>query len=155
MCWFLVFLVLGMWRSIFKGFKMISIEVLQKELQAFADERDWDQFHSPKNLSMALSVEALELLECFQWLIEEQSINLSLETRLSEISCSEINTGLTVKQLKQSTYITNWSQTLICKCWYKGYQAKKKTKYLMAKIRQMYKQIPRQSATWSQNTKRT
>ena len=58
---------------------MISIEVLQKELQAFADERDWDQFHSPKNLSMALSVEASELVECFQWLTEEQSKNLSPE----------------------------------------------------------------------------
>jgi len=64
---------------------MISIEVLQKELQAFADERDWDQFHSPKNLTMALSVEASELVECFQWLTEEQSQNLSPEQRQAVI----------------------------------------------------------------------
>lgn len=50
---------------------------LQSELQTFSDERDWDQFHSPKNLSMALSVEVSELLECFQWLTEQQSLNLT------------------------------------------------------------------------------
>ena len=42
-------------------------------LRKFADERDWGQFHSPKNLAMALTVEAAELLEEFQWLTEEQS----------------------------------------------------------------------------------
>ena len=45
-------------------------------LRAFASERDWDQFHSPKNLAAALSVEAAELLEIFQWLTEAQSANL-------------------------------------------------------------------------------
>jgi dCTP diphosphatase len=45
-------------------------------LRQFAAERDWDQFHSPKNLAMALSVEAAELLERFQWVTEEQSRNL-------------------------------------------------------------------------------
>jgi len=58
---------------------MDALEALKIKLQAFADERDWDQFHSPKNLSMALSVEASELVECFQWLTEEQSKNLSPE----------------------------------------------------------------------------
>ena len=42
-------------------------------LREFAAERDWDQFHSPKNLSMALIVEAAELVEHFQWLTEDQS----------------------------------------------------------------------------------
>jgi dCTP diphosphatase len=56
---------------------MDKLKHLQQQLQDFADERDWDQFHSPKNLSMALSVEASELVECFQWLTEEQSQNLS------------------------------------------------------------------------------
>jgi dCTP diphosphatase len=42
-------------------------------LRKFADERDWGQFHSPKNLAIALTVEAAELLEEFQWLTEEQS----------------------------------------------------------------------------------
>lgn len=64
---------------------MDEINKLQEKLQAFADERDWDQFHSPKNLSMALSVEASELLECFQWLSEEQSINLS-EKQLDSVT---------------------------------------------------------------------
>lgn len=42
--------------------------LLRNIIREFVDERDWDQFHSPKNLSMALSVEAAELLEHFQWL---------------------------------------------------------------------------------------
>lgn len=56
---------------------MDKIEALKTQLQYFADERDWDKFHSPKNLSMALSVEASELVECFQWLSEDESKNLS------------------------------------------------------------------------------
>jgi dCTP diphosphatase len=46
---------------------------LSERLQEFARARDWEQFHSPKNLACALSVEAGELLEHFQWLTEEQS----------------------------------------------------------------------------------
>jgi NTP pyrophosphatase (non-canonical NTP hydrolase) len=42
-------------------------------LRRFAAERDWEQFHSPKNLAMALAVEAAELLEQFQWLTEKES----------------------------------------------------------------------------------
>ena len=52
---------------------------LRDALREFAAQRDWDQFHSPKNLASALSVEAAELLECFQWLTEEQSRNLTPE----------------------------------------------------------------------------
>jgi len=48
-------------------------------LRQFAAERDWEQFHSPKNLTMALAVEASELLEHFQWLSEDQSQNLAPE----------------------------------------------------------------------------
>ena len=54
-----------------------GLSQLRDALREFAAERDWDQFHSPKNLASALSVEAAELLECFQWLTEEQSRNLS------------------------------------------------------------------------------
>jgi dCTP diphosphatase len=54
---------------------------LRQALQTFAAERDWDQFHSPKNLAMALSVEAAELSEQFQWLTEEQSRSLSPEAK--------------------------------------------------------------------------
>ena len=55
---------------------MSDLENLRDQLRQFASERDWDQFHSPKNLAMALSGEAGELLEIFQWLTEEQSGNL-------------------------------------------------------------------------------
>ena len=54
---------------------------LQKQLKSFASERDWEQFHSPKNLVMALSVEASELLEHFQWLTEQQSTNLNADKK--------------------------------------------------------------------------
>ena len=54
---------------------MTELESLREQLRDFAAARDWEQFHSPKNLAMALSVEAGELLEIFQWLTEEQSRN--------------------------------------------------------------------------------
>ena len=50
-----------------------SFANLRDALRAFAAERDWDQFHSPKNLAVALSVEAAELLQNFQWVSDEQS----------------------------------------------------------------------------------
>lgn len=54
----------------------MDIETIKNKLVDFAAQRDWQQFHSPKNLAMALTVEAAELLELFQWLSEEQSCNL-------------------------------------------------------------------------------
>ena len=51
----------------------MNIIDFQKQLLDFADERDWDQFHNPKNLAMALSVEASELVEIFQWLTPDQA----------------------------------------------------------------------------------
>ena len=51
----------------------MHIKSIQKQLSDFADERDWDQFHNPKNLAMALSDEASELVEIFQWLTPEQA----------------------------------------------------------------------------------
>ncbi len=57
--------------------KANELEDLKVRLADFASRRDWDQFHSPKNLSMALIAEAAELVEIFQWLSEEQSQNLS------------------------------------------------------------------------------
>ena len=53
-----------------------ALQALQKALREFARERDWEQFHTPKNLATALSVEAAELLEHFQWLTDEQSRTL-------------------------------------------------------------------------------
>ena len=49
---------------------------LIKKIKKFRQERDWDQYHSPKNLAMALSVEVAELVEHFQWLTQEESRNL-------------------------------------------------------------------------------
>ena len=58
---------------------MDPITSLQQKLRSFSNDRDWNQFHSPKNLAMALSVESAELLEVFQWLSEEESKQLSNE----------------------------------------------------------------------------
>jgi NTP pyrophosphatase (non-canonical NTP hydrolase) len=59
-----------------------SLEELKEKIRQFADERDWDQFHSPKNLSMALIAEAAELVEHFQWLTEDQSASLAADKLL-------------------------------------------------------------------------
>lgn len=63
----------------------MQIDNLTKRLRKFADDRDWDQFHAPKNLSMALMVEAGELAEHFQWMTEQQSLELKDE-KLKEVS---------------------------------------------------------------------
>lgn len=51
----------------------MDLKKLNNEIEKFVTDRDWDQFHSVKNLSMALNVESSELMEIFQWLTEEQS----------------------------------------------------------------------------------
>jgi NTP pyrophosphatase (non-canonical NTP hydrolase) len=53
----------------------VDIERLQESLRGFARERDWEQFHHPKNLAMALAGEAGELVEIYQWLSEAESRN--------------------------------------------------------------------------------
>jgi dCTP diphosphatase len=58
-----------------------NLEHLTKQLAEFAKARDWEQFHNPKNLAMALIGEAGELVEHFQWLTFEQSANLSPEKK--------------------------------------------------------------------------
>ena len=55
---------------------MTKLDQLRDALRAFTAARDWERFHSPKNLAMALSVEAAELLEVFQWMTEADSRNL-------------------------------------------------------------------------------
>lgn len=60
---------------------MTELQRLRAQLRNFAAARDWNQFHSPKNLAMALSAETGELLEVFQWLTEEQSRSLSPEAQ--------------------------------------------------------------------------
>ncbi|WP_241085265.1 nucleotide pyrophosphohydrolase [Candidatus Vondammii sp. HM_W22] len=61
--------------------KQDSLEQLNQRLLAFARSREWEQFHSPKNLSMALIAECAELIEHFQWLTEEQSMHLPAEKK--------------------------------------------------------------------------
>ena len=63
---------------------MSDLAELIARINSFAAERDWDQFHSPKNLSMALIAEAAELVEHFQWLTVEQSYELPDEN-LAEV----------------------------------------------------------------------
>lgn len=58
-----------------------EIEELQVALRQFAAERDWAQFHTPKNLAASLSIEAAEVLEHFQWLTDEQSRQLDADQR--------------------------------------------------------------------------
>ncbi len=58
---------------------MSSFTQLADSISLFAAEREWDKFHSPKNLAMALSVEVAELLEHFQWLTEQESSELSAD----------------------------------------------------------------------------
>lgn len=63
---------------------MTSVEDLTARVRAFCDARDWERFHSPKNLAMALTVEAAELQEIFQWMSEDESRALS-ETHLARV----------------------------------------------------------------------
>jgi NTP pyrophosphatase (non-canonical NTP hydrolase) len=58
---------------------MSELDDIRQRLAQFAAERDWEQFHTPKNLAMALIAEAAELVEHFQWLTPEQSQRLSAE----------------------------------------------------------------------------
>ena len=57
---------------------------LRVAIRKFTEDRDWQQFHSPKNLAMALSVEVAEFVEHFQWLTEEQSRDLPPQ-KLAEV----------------------------------------------------------------------
>lgn len=58
-----------------------NLSTLRDAIRAFAQERDWEQFHTPKNLVMALSVETSELMEHFQWLTPDQSLQLAAQTK--------------------------------------------------------------------------
>ncbi len=58
-----------------------SLDELRARLRAFAAERDWQQFHTPKNLAMSVAIEAAEIMEHFQWLTPAQSAALDERTR--------------------------------------------------------------------------
>ena len=78
---------------------MRELEKFKLQLRRFAEERDWEQFHSPKNLSMALSVEVSEVVEHFQWLTEEQSQNLP-QDKLEDVAAELADTF--IERLKKS-----------------------------------------------------
>ena len=68
-----------------------SLQDLTTTIRQFANERDWEQFHSPKNLSMALIVETGELVEHFQWLTRKQSMELDEEqSRLVSLEMADV-----------------------------------------------------------------
>ena len=68
----------------------ISIEELKSTVEKFVSERDWEKFHSPKNLSMSISIEASELMELFQWLTFNESKEKMKEGRLRKNAIDEI-----------------------------------------------------------------
>ena len=70
--------------------KPLDLDSVITEIKNFSEERDWDQFHSVKNLSMALSVESSELLEIFQWLTEEQSNNAKNDPEIKQKASEEV-----------------------------------------------------------------
>ncbi|ACR11442.1 nucleotide pyrophosphohydrolase [Teredinibacter turnerae] len=77
-----------------------SIDELQTYLLSYAKERDWEQFHAPKNLVMALSVEVAELTEHFQWLSEEQSKTLGPD-KLAEVTAEMADVFMYLARLAQ------------------------------------------------------
>jgi dCTP diphosphatase len=70
--------------------KVLNVEKIQNELKTFAEQRDWDQFHSVKNLTMALSVETSELVEIFQWMKEEDSNSAHTDPKIKQRAAEEI-----------------------------------------------------------------
>ncbi len=67
-----------------KNDKTTTVEDLKQSMKTFVNERDWGQFHSPKNLAMAMAIEAGELMEHFQWVTTEESFKV-LEDKKEEI----------------------------------------------------------------------
>jgi len=61
---------------------MDSLEELKKEIKDFVDQRDWNQFHTLANLAKSISIEANELLECFQW----DEVNFNMENVKEELA---------------------------------------------------------------------
>ena len=103
---------------------MSELEKFKLQLRRFAEKRDWEQFHSPKNLSMALSVEVSEIVEHFQWLTEEQSQNLpngkleEVETELADTLIYLIRLPTVSKFRARADYLetlplTTWKMSIL------------------------------------------
>ncbi len=89
----------------------IDLDKLKQRIGEFADARDWNQFHSPKNLSMALSVEVAEVVEHFQWLTEEQSKNLP-QNKLDEVEAELADTFIYLIRMADKLDIDLLSATM-------------------------------------------
>lgn len=90
-----------------------TLQELKDHMARFVDERDWQQFHTPKNLSMSIAIEAAELMEHFQWLTVEQSKSLN-EDALAEIG--EELADIVIYSLSLSNYLgLDLSQTVLKK----------------------------------------
>ncbi len=63
---------------------MNELKKLMQEVNAFSEERDWDQFHSPVNLAKSIAIEAVELLECYQWHELPRTSRGTIDYRASE-----------------------------------------------------------------------
>jgi len=70
----------------------MDLKLIQSRLKKFAEDRDWEQFHNPKNITMALSVEVAELLEIFQWSnsggleeVNDPNIKVQIEKEIADI----------------------------------------------------------------------
>lgn len=73
----------GCWDACYiDAMKTIDLKELNQDIQIFVSEREWDQFHSIKNLACALTVESSELLEIFQWLKDEESNDIKNNPKL-------------------------------------------------------------------------
>ena len=70
--------------------KKSTVDELKTLVESFVDERDWKQFHSPKNLSMSISIEAAELMELFQWLSLEEAKEVMTTGELRKNAIDEI-----------------------------------------------------------------
>lgn len=68
----------------------MNIEKMLKYQRKFIEDRNWEQFHSPKNIAMALNVESSELLEIFQWIKEEHSWKVMTESKSSKAVKDEV-----------------------------------------------------------------
>ena len=70
--------------------KQTTLNEIKELIDSFADERDWQQFHSPKNLSMSISIEAAELMEIFQWLSLEEAKKVMVSGEKRDDAVDEI-----------------------------------------------------------------
>ncbi|MDD2770194.1 MAG: nucleotide pyrophosphohydrolase [Methylococcus sp.] len=68
----------------------MDLAEIQQQLREFAAERHWEPFHTPKNLVMALAVESAELMEHFQWLTPDESLNLDGDAELKQAVTEEV-----------------------------------------------------------------